>query len=253
LQQLLNYRGRANLSTQLKKCGFQHWHQHLQINNSSEEGVTLLECLVAISVIAILGAMIGPPIVFTAATRLQNQRAEQAFQIAQAEVDRIRTLVTRGQHSSDVLPAVVASLNQAPIPTAISSQLKTNVQCPDPAYTGQNVDTNQLVKVDIDGDCDADFLMQVFRTDTGIRLPNDANDRPIDFSIGIRVYSARAEDDIANGNGLSARPANLRFTSGPGDFNLNEGKTGPLAVFDSDLIWSDRSEALCLYRDNQQC
>ncbi|NJO66709.1 MAG: type II secretion system protein [Leptolyngbyaceae cyanobacterium RM1_405_57] len=221
----------------------------------SERGITLLECLVAISVIAILGAMIGPPIVFTAATRLQNQRAEQAFQIAQGEVDRIRVLVARGDHIPASLPPVVAALDEAPAPTGVSTIIKSIRQnCPGTAYAGQQIPFTQMLQVDTTGDCEADFLMQVYRTNNDPAIADQQN-RPIDFSVGVRVYSARAEEYLGD---LTTRPASLRITSGEGDYALAEdgvgrSQKGPLAVFNSNLIWTDRSEALCDYQGNTNC
>ncbi|NET10377.1 MAG: type II secretion system protein, partial [Symploca sp. SIO2B6] len=76
-------------------------------SQSSEEGLTLLECVVAIAVIALTGAMIGPPLVMAAATRVQNRRAEQAQQLAQGEVDRIRAMVIQGNATAELLPKLV--------------------------------------------------------------------------------------------------------------------------------------------------
>ncbi|NJO74714.1 MAG: type II secretion system protein [Leptolyngbyaceae cyanobacterium RM1_406_9] len=229
----------------------------LQQDQTTEQGVTLLECLVAISVIAILGAMIGPPLVFTAATRLQNQRAEQAFQIAQAEVDRIRVLVARGEHTPNKLPPVVASLNAAPAPTTVSTTIRS-IDAACNTYTGQPIPVNQLLRIDTTGKdpdnvCRADFLMQVYRTNNNPSIADTSN-RPVDFSVGVRVYSARAEASLGD---LTTRPANLRFTSGEGDYaqdpNGGVSQKGPLAVFDSNLIWTDRSGALCDYNGNPNC
>jgi prepilin-type N-terminal cleavage/methylation domain-containing protein len=249
LRQPLNILGKTVASALTNIAGRSPKSPHPKTN--SEQGVTLLECLVSISVIAILGAMIGPPIVFTAATRLQNQRAEQAFQIAQAEVDRIRALVARGQHEATRLPAIVPTIRGVGRPTTISPQIKSNVACT-PAYIGQNVGSTQLIQVDVTGDCNADFLMQVFRTE-GLRLPG-GDTRPIDFTVGVRVYSVKIRE--ANGSvaaNISTRPASLSFAAGQGDMNRASRQRGPLAEFESDLIWSDRSEALCLYRNNPRC
>jgi len=74
-------------------------------NRSSESGVTLLECLIGIAVIAITATLILPPLFIASASRVQNRRAEQAFQIAQDEIDRIQTLVASGRHDPANLPA----------------------------------------------------------------------------------------------------------------------------------------------------
>ncbi|NJO66509.1 MAG: prepilin-type N-terminal cleavage/methylation domain-containing protein [Leptolyngbyaceae cyanobacterium RM1_405_57] len=47
----------------LDRAFLSRWQgSNLSKSGSSEQGVTLLECLVAISVIALLGAMITPPL-----------------------------------------------------------------------------------------------------------------------------------------------------------------------------------------------
>jgi len=213
-------------------------------SGSSEQGVTLLECLVAIAVIALLGAMITPPLFVAAATRVQNRRAEQAFQLAQSEVDRIRALVARGEHRVNNLPAVVANLNP-PAPTTPSGLLRSiNNNCT-PRYNGEPIPATQALRIDITGDCQPDFLMQVYRT----RSPNETSGaagrptyQPIDFDVGVRVYSIRAG---ANLGSLDTEPANLRFTTGEGN-----QRQRPLAVLNSDFKWSDQSEALCNYQVN---
>ena len=257
LKKPLNSLGRVFLQT-VKRDTSQLRGHSLQQTQTTEQGVTLLECLVAISVIAILGAMIGPPLVFTAATRLQNQRAEQAFQIAQAEVDRIRVLVARGEHIPDRLPPVVASLDAAPAPTTVSTTIMRSIDDACNTYEGQQIPVNQLLQIDTtgkdpDGVCRADFLMQVYRTNNDPSIP-DTSDRPVDFSVGVRVYSARARASLGN---LTTRPASLRFTSSEGDYAQDPdggaSQKGPLAVFDSNLIWADRSGALCDYDDNPNC
>lgn len=213
---------------------------------SSEQGVTLLECLVAISVIALLGAMITPPLFVAAATRVQNRRAEQAFQLAQAEVDRLRALVVRGQHEIRNLPAVVNSLgvNDAPAPTAPSGFLKS-IDDTCNTYQGQQIPATQVLPIDITGDCEPEFLMQVYRTRSADEISESGGRptyQPIDFDVGIRVYSIRAEANLGR---LSAEPASLQFTTGEGN-----QRERPLAVLNSDFKWSDQSGALCNYQVN---
>ncbi|NJL37798.1 MAG: type II secretion system protein [Leptolyngbyaceae cyanobacterium RM2_2_4] len=238
LQQQLKSLDRAFLS---------RWQgSNLSKSGSSEQGVTLLECLVAISVIALLGAMITPPLFVAAATRVQNRRAEQAFQLAQAEVDRIRAMVERGQHRVDDLPAVVNSLRaDVARPPASASGLLKSIDDTCNTYEGEQIPAIQALPIDITGDCEPEFLMQVYRTSA----PNEAADsagqptyRPLNFDVGVRVYSVRAEDNLGS---LSAEPASLQFTTGEGN-----QRERPLAVISSDFKWSDQSGALCNYQVN---
>ena len=74
--------------------------------SASEKGLTLIECLVAIVIISITVVAITPPIFVATASRIQSRRAEQANAIAQAEIDRIRTVVERGsKYTAEELPA----------------------------------------------------------------------------------------------------------------------------------------------------
>ncbi|HEY9816414.1 MAG TPA: hypothetical protein V6D20_11525, partial [Candidatus Obscuribacterales bacterium] len=102
--------------------------KHLQAGDRpSESGLTIIESLVAIIMIGIVGAMITPPIVIAVATRLQNQRSQQAYQIAQGELDRVRGLVNNGNHEPAALPAAVGNgplADQGP-PTGAVNQLQS--------------------------------------------------------------------------------------------------------------------------------
>ena len=54
---------------------------------NAESGLTLIECIVAIVIISVVGVAITPPLFLATAARVQTNRAEQAVQIAQGEVD----------------------------------------------------------------------------------------------------------------------------------------------------------------------
>lgn len=216
-----------------------------------EQGLTLMECIVAIAVIALTSAMIGPPLVLAAATRLQNRRVEQSTQLAQGEIDRIRTLVTLSDHSRENLPAVTAqlNLNAEDAPDSSFNLLESvNAGCPTP-YDGSQVPINQALPIDIDGDCDVDFLVQTFREAGAFSTQENArgNDgRPNTFSVMVRVYAANAATNYGT---LETEPASLRFTSGEGN-----QRQRPLAVIASEMSWSDSDGSLfCYHSTNNDC
>ncbi|NET52855.1 MAG: type II secretion system protein, partial [Merismopedia sp. SIO2A8] len=192
-----------------------------------EEGLTLLECVVAIAVIALTGAMIGPPLVMAAATRVQNRRAEQAQQLAQGEVDRIRAMVVQGNATAELLPKLVEeSVTNLEAQGAPDTFLADNTYLRSPNTTCNKYDTtkvaaiNEALPVDVngpdaDGNCEADFYIQAFR---GNLDPTGNNQ---DFQLMVRVYSAQAKDQET----LGVEPAGLSFTSGNGEY-----WTKPLAV-----------------------
>lgn len=224
-------------------------------HRQTEQGLTLLECVVAIAVIGITGAMITPPLLLATATRVQNQRAEQALLIAQGEVDRIQTLVNRGLHRVGDLPATTAAANldAQTAPSGSSNILKSinpSAACGGTAYAEQQIPVNQTLEIDIDGDCDTDFIMQVFRSggefsaEEAAITPTDDR-RPSEFDLMVRVYAANA---ASNYGSLGTDPASLKFTTGDGN-----QRERPLAVLATTLTWSDTEDALLCYHSSSNC
>ncbi|MEL6321879.1 MAG: prepilin-type N-terminal cleavage/methylation domain-containing protein [Cyanobacteria bacterium J06626_14] len=216
-----------------------------------DKGLTLMECVVAIAVIALTGAMIGPPLVLAAATRLQNRRVEQSTQIAQGEIDRLRTMVTLGEHSRASIPGATAQANleSEPAPAASFNLLKSvNAGCANP-YNETPVPIAQALPVDLDGDCEEDFLVQTFRDAGSFSTQENArgNDgRPNNFNVMVRVYAANASENYGS---LGTEPASLQFTSGEGN-----QRQRPLAVLTSEMSWSDTDGSLfCYHSTNNDC
>jgi prepilin-type N-terminal cleavage/methylation domain-containing protein len=226
----------------------------VQPPKASEQGLTLLECLMAIVVIGLTMAMITPPLVISAATRVQNRRAEQAMQIAQGEVDRVRALVARDQHTPARLPAIAnppgGNLQAVPAPAvpanpaapSTASPIKSPRNCGAGTYNnGEQMPIGQGLRVDVDGDCKADFFMQTFRTQgtlsTGEVL---GQNRPSAFDMGVRVYSILADGSSGS---LETTPASLKITNSQG-----KQRTRPLAVLYTPFSRSDQGDALCFYQ-----
>ena len=220
---------------------------------SAQAGVTLLECLIAVAVIGITSALILPPLFVAAASRVQNRRAEQALQIAQGEVDRIQTMVASGYHKVQPingLPAIgtisrTVSLDTIAPPAGVASSILKSVRTGTGGcntYRGEVISANQALSVDVDGDCTADFYMQVFRDNDVLtnRAPGPATNPPSNFRLAVRVYSALA---LTNFGSMSTPvlPASLQITSGEGNQRLR-----PLAVLYSQAVWSDQSVSLCM-------
>jgi type II secretory pathway pseudopilin PulG len=217
----------------------------LSKRDSAEQGLTIMECLVAILLIGLTVAMVTPPLLIATATRVQNRRAEQAMQLAQDEIDRINTLVQQGEHESRRLPAAEKkNLRDINPPLSLANQIKSTRQaaCPSgSAFTGQQIPANQALRVDVDGDCEPEFFMQVFRTE-GVPLKSELtkrpeNRRPAKFDVGIRVYSALAKDNFGR---LEREPAPLTPTNGQGKQASN-----PLVVVYKQIIWGEQADALC--------
>jgi type II secretory pathway pseudopilin PulG len=202
--------------------------------------------LIAVAVIGITSALILPPLFVAAASRVQNRRAEQALQIAQGEVDRIQTMVASGYHTDPRLPATgttsaTVGLNTIAPPASVASSFLKSVKTGTGGcntYTGQQIPANQALSVDVDGDCTADFYMQVFRDNAANNIAAGGTQRS-NFRLAVRVYSALA---LPNFGSMSTPvlPASLQITSGEGNQRLR-----PLAVLYSQAVWSDQSISLC--------
>lgn len=225
---------------------------------STEKGLTLLECLIAVSVMGLTIGLVLPPLFIATASRVQTRRAEQAFQIAQGEVDRIRTLVALDRHVSSSLPQAAAAgvkAEDVAVATKASTKVRTSkAGCSnaDPGTTQPQIDT--AVLVDIDADCQPDFLMQVFRTQGTLSTSqaSDSDPRPSQFDLGVRVYSILAGRTSATASqvgpgssltGLEKKPASLGLTNGQG----NQLKR-PLVALYTSISWSDRDGTLCSYQ-----
>ena len=218
--------------------------RHHDDNVSSDQGLSLIEALVAIVVIAVTGAMMVPPLFLTAATRVQNRRAEQALQIAQAEIDRIRTLVEQDNHDVSLLPFEVSGgLDNVPPPSGFDSNFVKSVeQCN--AYTGAPMaDAVTLIPVDTDvdnNDCTADFYMQVFRSED----PGASGTKPNEFRVGVRVFGASVTSNLGNLTADDVTEASLKFTTGEG----NQSRR-PLAVLFTDVNKGDAENSICQFYD----
>ncbi len=205
------------------------------------QGFTLIEALLAIVIVAITMASITPLMFAVVATRVQQRKAEQATQLAQAEIDRIRTTVERGIYTAADLPATVGTSlgtnpNLSNLPTTISSSTKsTSTSCN--SYNGGTIAATTLLPVDTNGDCQSDFLVQSFRTtgQTGSTVPTTG------FRMVVRVYADTSTLRQRLGSLSNANRASLTFTTGNGQVYQ------PLAVLTSTIVRNDTSGSLQNY------
>jgi type II secretory pathway pseudopilin PulG len=220
----------------------------------SQQGLSILECLIAVAVLGLTAGLVLPPLVIASATRVQTRRAEQALQLAQGEVDRVRVLVERNEHLPARLPAIVdppaGRMENVPAPGTAYTQLKSPSNCN--SRTDIQVPANRALLIDVDGDCQPDFMMQTFRTRGSTTTSEQAEQgRPSEFQMGVRVYSIAAGRTDATRNyvqlggnltGLQTQPANLSLTS-------SEGRQlqRPLAVLYTHISWGDQDSTLCNY------
>jgi len=156
-------------------------------------------------------------------------------------------MVASGSHTLARLPAfgptsATVSLNTVAPPASVASSILKSVKTGTGGcntYTGQRIPANQALSVDVDGDCTADFYMQVFRDNAANNIA-DGTDRPSNFRLAVRVYSALALTSFGSMS-TPVLPASLQITSGEGNQRLR-----PLAVLYSQAVWSDQSVSLCM-------
>ena len=225
---------------------------------SSKAGLTLLESLVAIVIVAITLATITPPIFLATATRIQSRRAEQANQIAQGEIDRIRTLVERQDYTLNTIPAAIGNdVRGYTAPGGVNTgvllsagQCRSGTKYPNPDPNANPAAADQLIPVDIDGDCIADYAMQVFRSNGCIpvelaTLPTPP--APFAFDIGVRVYHYVPGQNRSYGN----ERASLRLTGGRNDLSVNDNRLNPLqTIYTRAVRPNSRNSMECATKDN---
>jgi type II secretory pathway pseudopilin PulG len=242
--------------------------------SKTESGLTLIEGLIAIMVISITVIAITPPILWATATRVQNRRAEQALQIAQGEIDRVRTLVERGVSTaslSQLPPAAGENIRGNPSPVnapTVDSNIVTSSRSlcarePAPAATPSSRPTSPTAYIKVDTDtqldtlnnCEPEFLLQTFRS-TGLDIDGKTQAEylasrpsgstvpflPVAFVMGVRVYSnvSRVEGSLST---ASVEQASLQGTTG-----LGQQRFRPLAVLYTTIVPSNTSKNLDIYR-----
>ncbi len=221
-----------------------------------DRGLTLIEGLIAIVIVSITLVSITPPIFWATGTRIQNRRAEQALQLAQGEIDRVRTIVDQGNATTNLLPPIgAANIRLANSVAAPSVPKDGNVISVNPLCTNQDdgnapdsvqkyLQVNTDPNPDNSKDCKANFLIQTFRS-SGIDsngFPTAAGVVPAGFVMGVRVYSIVAGPNLIAGKGLTEQ-ASLKGTNG-----LGNQLTRPLAVQYSTIVRSNSSQNLAIYR-----
>lgn len=187
---------------------------------AQQQGFSLIECLVAIVMVALVSSAIAPALVISVATRVHSQRAEQALALAQSEIESTRVVVERGGYTAAALPPLAAGIpdadvNTAPAPTALSAGADS---------------ATRAVPIDLNDDGETDFFVQRYRA-VG---QTNAIGIPIAFAMGVRVY-----DRSATGT-LSTDPASLVMTAS------DRGRsTRPMVSLYTTIAASDEGDSMC--------
>lgn len=198
---------------------------------SSQKGLTLVESLAALVISAIILTAIAPPILFSAATRIQARNTEQAQSVAIRELDRVRAILTRDEKIKESKFSPESSTSQLSDTTAPSELVKKRSDL-------KNI--NQAFTVDTDSDGTNDFFVQLIR-DQGVCFNSGPFNATLAvFKMGVRVYDIAAETNLGS---LKTEPASLQPRKG-----LGERTTNPLAVTYSVLSRSDVQASRLAYQ-----
>lgn len=203
----------------------------------TSDGLTLIECLVAIVMVGLLGSVIAPALLISVATRVQSQKAEQALELAQSEIDKVRQIMERGEYEENGTSTLPAS---APVddndvakvdPPDQGEPLKLGTYDYYPeALQTKEVALNDELNDELNGER---FAVQVYRT------PGKFVDGvPVTFNLGVRVYDY---DAVVNSDSLQTKPAALGMVSSQG-----QRTDSPLVALYTTVTASD-SATLCNY------
>lgn len=215
---------------------------------TTEAGLTLIESLAAIMVIAAIIIAITPSMLIAYATRVQNYRKQNATQIAQGEIDRVKRVIEGGEYTGDDLVAQLppeVGTNDFDIVSKAAPANNPTVQegCPLKNVTGSTDFTTNLCGVDINGDGDWDLAVQTFRT-SGFDTKNNPLAEPVAFLMGVRVYTRAAiESNRISSSDVGRFP---RFRKVP-NIVSGESLVFPLESFYTPVVRSDLPVSLELY------
>lgn len=196
--------------------------------NRTEQGLTLIECLMGIIVITLVIAAITPPLLISMATRVRNYRAEYALKVAQGEIDRVRLAVGQGQLTGDALksqlPPELSSTNGEPGQISAPNPSFAASSCPLQNPTG----VQNWCAVDINGDNQWDLAVQTFRW----KAPSTVlSTDPIAFKMGVRVYTRAALQ--------SGKLATTNIQAAPLGLTSGQSVSQPIVYLDSIIVRSD--------------
>ena len=204
-------------------------------------GLTLLEILVALFVIQAVVAVSAPLVVLAVSTRVQNQRADQALQVAQGEIDRVKTAVARGDDFKNEID--VPAVNVA---SRLDFTDVAKVPPPTSVLDNDNYKTDFRVAKAVFLDSANEPKMEVKVFSNYIDFIDDAGADPATslavFDVGVRVYRADAVQNRPAELGIEQ--ANYGFA---GNAISSETLNSPLAVLSASVFKSDTGQSLCDY------
>jgi type II secretory pathway pseudopilin PulG len=204
--------------------------QRLQMAKTkpTEKGLTLIEALAAIVIFGLSITAVTSPLMLSMATRVRAHRAQQAMQLAQGEIDRVRLLLERGDINDDLVDLLPPD-DGGTVPAAdVGAPTGQDAAC-EPAAD----EVNQWCLVEVNND---EFAVQTFRTKT--QPLSEENTTPAGFVMGVRVYTKAAID---NNGTVGTEPISLAFSA------ANTSSPGPLVAIYTPIVRSDLPNSASIY------
>lgn len=207
----------------------------LQRPQHFNQGLTLMECVIAILVVNLGVAMLAAPLLMVAATRLRNDRINQATELARAEVDRLRVMMEQGIEIRDTMASVLppessvrVTLDQA---NRLSQQPAPNSLADCSGSLGLPSSANEACYRRLNN---TEFAVQVYRGQLNV---NSAG-LVLAYPVQVRVYSAQAVPVTSSETPIGEEPAAMTSS-------MVGAETRPLAVLTTQIIRSDSAQTLC--------
>ncbi|WNC31492.1 MULTISPECIES: hypothetical protein [unclassified Thermosynechococcus] len=207
--------------------------RQLQRLQPANGGLTLVECLIAILVVNLSVAMLAAPLLLVAATRLRNDRINQATEIARGELDRLRVMMEQGidiREDSGLLPPA------STVGASVSNPSVLSRQAPPTSLESCSLPNNATMACERQLN-NARFGVQIYRG----TLITDAARRVLAYPVQVRVYSAAALPMEPESNPDPIEPEAVMMTS-----SIVGAERRPLAVLTTVLLRSDSAETLPL-------
>lgn len=201
----------------------------------TEEGLTLIESLAAVVILAISVVAISPPIALSIAARVRAHRAQQAMQLAQGEIDRVRLFIennenTLGDKEAD-LPPDLGKIKRQDIP----------VSTPNPTNPCHENLSDSWCHVHLDDDGEWDMAIQRVRTFTQTdKTISGPSNRVAAFVMTVRVYT-RGSIDSGNLQSPPSGTASLALSAATSQSSL------PLAAFSVPIVKAETKNAFKQY------
>ena len=177
-------------------CGWLSWLLKKHPESDRESGLTLIEALMAVLILAVVIGSIAPPLVIAVSTRVRNREVEQSLQVSRKHIEDIRIALLNNSWDGDpdTIPSGVPKLASAsdyssgsvPYPPDLTQIKPPSDVCTTPGVPSGTEACDSALDMqgfDFDKDGKVDFFVQAFRANQC-----STADEIFAFDVGVRVY-----------------------------------------------------------------